>query len=246
LGRAVLTDRAPFEYRYLSARLLAEMFQHDEAARSRWRVSAGANPWIVNLQAVRADLDHANMHALAVRSEHLVSDHTGTLANSGMARYVRDQLALRRGIFEPHRGWRGGRVACYAGEARGADGEPVFLALFGSSSNVVGYRDDEPRFGEMPSDMTGLYTMLDLAREPGDPEIDLDYRWDDGQLSEDARAHAAIKFARSRARRSIGVHDFLARVFLEVEDYRYDDTFTGKVIIGTPLWVATPKPTPQH
>ena len=153
---------------------------------------------------------------------------------------------MRYGVFEPHIGWRGGRVACYAGEGRAADGGRVFLALFGSSSNVVGYLDDEPRQGEMPSDITGLYTMLDLAREPDDPEIDFDYRWDDGHVTEDSRADTAIKFARMGARTAIGEHDFLARVFIEVENYRYDDSFTGRVIVGTPLWVATPKPAPAR
>lgn len=242
----MLTDRAPFEYRYLSGRLLAELFQHDDAARRRWRVSGGFSAWIANLQVSRLDLDHTNMHALAAQSEQLVSDHTGNLANTGVGLYVRDRLTLRYGVFEPHMGWRGGRVACYAGEGLTADSERVFLALFGSSSNVVGYRDDEPRHGEIPSDITGLYTMLDLAREPNDPEIDFEYRWDDGRLSDEVRAHTAIKFAHMGARTAIGVHDFLARVFVEVENYRYDDNFTGRVIVGTPLWIATPKPSAER
>ncbi|MDQ2837697.1 MAG: hypothetical protein M3Y42_03290 [Actinomycetota bacterium] len=222
--------------------MLAEMFQHDEAARRRWQVSAGFNVWIANLQLARADLDHTNMHALAARAEQLVSDHTGDLADTRMGLYLRDRLPLRYGVFEPHMGWRGGRVACYAGQGRTAEGEQVFLALFGSSSNVVGYRDDEVRQGEVPSDITGLYTMLDLAREPGDPEIDFEYRWDDGHLDEQARAETAIKFARMGARIPIGEHEFLARIFIEVDDYRYYDDFSGKVIVGTPLWIATPKP----
>jgi hypothetical protein len=242
----MLTDRAPFEYRYLSSRLLSELFQHDDAARRRWRISGGVTAWIASLQVARSELDRTNLHALAAQSEQLVSDHTGNLADTGAGLYVRDRLALRYGVFEPHMGWRGGRVACYAGEDLTADGEPVFLALFGSSSNVVGYRDEDARLGEMPSDITGLYTMLDLAREPNDPEIDFEYRWEDARLSDEARASTAIKFARMGARTSIGVHDFLARVFLEVENYRYDDNFTGRVVIGTPLWVATPKPSQER
>ncbi len=240
----MLTDRAPFEYRYMSSRLLTHLFQQDEATRTRWRASGGFNAWVANLQVSREELDHTNLHALAARSEQLVSDHTGDLATTGAGFYLRDRLPVRYGVFEPHIGWRGGRVACYAGETRAADGERVLLALFGSSSNVVGYQDDDLRQGEMPSDITGLYTMLDLAREPSDPEIDLDYRWDDGQLNDQVRADTAIKFARRGARLAIGEHDFLARVFVQVEDYRYDDNFTGRVIVGTPLWVATPKPRP--
>lgn len=242
----MLTDRAPFEYRYLSSRLLSELFQHDDASRSGWHVSGGVSAWIANLQATRSDLDHANMHALAARAHQLVSDHTGSLSDTGLGLYVRDRLALQHGVFEPHMGWAGGRVACFAGESVTAEGERVFLALFGSASNVVGYRDDAASTGYYPSDITGLYTMLDLAREPADPEIDFEYRWDDGQLSDQARAHTAIKFSHGGARTDIGVHDVLARVFIEVEGYRYDDEFTGRVIVGTPLWIATPKPEPDH
>jgi hypothetical protein len=238
----MLTDRAAFEYRYLSGRLLAELFRHDEAARNRWQMSGALTAWIAKLQVTRVDLDHTNMHALAGRAEQLVSDHTGDLANAGVGLYVKDQLELHHGVFEPHMGWAGGQVACYTGETTTDEGERVFLALFGSASNVVGYRDDGGS-GYYPSDITGLYTMLDLAREPGDPEIDFEYRWDDGHLSDDARAHTAIKFAYGSAQIPIGVHDFLARVFIEVEDYSYNDDFTGRVIVGTPLWVATPPAT---
>jgi hypothetical protein len=242
----VLTDRSPFEYRYLSSRLLAELFQHDDAARNRWRVSGGLSAWIANLQVTRTDLDHANMHALAARAEQLVSDHTGDLASTGKGLYVKDELELRHGVFEPHMGWTGGKVACYAGESITSDGERVFVALFGSASNVVGYRNDAGGQGYFPSDITGLYSMLDLAREPSDPEIDFEYRWDDGRLSDDVRAHTAIKFAHGGAKRPIGSHGFLARVFVEIDNYRYDDEFAGRVIVGTPLWVATPRPTLDH
>ena len=239
----VLTDRAPFEYRYLSGRLLAELFQHDQAARSRWKVTGGMSAWLANLHAARSEVDQADLHALAMRSAQLVSDYTGSAANTGAGLYVRDRLNLRHHIFEPHMGWRGGAVASYSGEATADDGDRVFVSLFGSASNVVGYRDPGGT-GFYPSDMTGLYTMLDLAREPSDPEIDFEYRWDDGHLSEDALAHNAIKFALGDSPHQIGEHDFLARIFVDVEHHRYGSEFEGRVIMGAPLWIATPRPAP--
>lgn len=238
----VLTDREPFEYRYLSGRLLTALLQHDEATRRRWKIHGEIKTPLAAIQVSRAELDHTNMHALAARARQLVTDHTGDLGYVGGAHYIEDQLNLRHGIFPSLYGWRG-EVACYSGEVTTAGNERVFLALFGSASNVVGYCAGGGS-GYYPSDITGLYTMLDAAREPDDPEIEFGHRWEDGGLDNEYRAYAAIKQARGGARSNIGVHDFLAQVFLEVSNFRYDDHFTGRVIIGTPLWVATPRPTP--
>ena len=242
----VLTDREPFEYRYLSRRLLADLFQHDEATRRRWKFQAAISAWVGSLQASRASLDHTNMHALAARSEHLVTDNTSSLKKTAAAAtYIKDQLELRHGIFAPHQGWDGGEVACYSGEITNEENERVFLALFGSASNVIGYRSDGG-IGYYPSDIMGLYTMLDLVREPDDPEMDYEFRWDDGHLDAQYRAYAAVKFSHAEVCIPIGGHDFLARIFLEVSNFRYEDNFTGRVIIGTPLWIATPRPVPQN
>jgi hypothetical protein len=65
-----------------------------------------------------------------------------------------------------------------------------FLALFGSASTVVGRRDrDEGGDGYYPVRYHGTYTILDAAREDGDPQIDFDYRCEDVPLS-DARTHS--------------------------------------------------------
>ncbi len=120
----------------------------------------------------------------------------------------------------------------------------MFLALFGSASNVIGRRDRElGGTGYYPSDIDGLYALLDAAREPDDPEIDFDYRWEDARLSPEALAEDAVKYARGGARRDVGPHRFLARVFRRVEDYQ-GPGFCGQVLIGAPLWIATPPPQP--
>lgn len=238
----MLTDGEPFEYCYLSRRLLVELFQHDEAARRRWKIQGEINLQFATLQVSRAERDDSNMHALAAEAGQLVADHTGDWWDPRGAPYVKGQLDLCHGIFAPLNGWRGGEVACHSGEITTEDDERIFLALFGSASNVVGYRAGGG-VGFYPSDIMGLYTVLDLVREPDDPEIDFEFRWDDGHLDDQYRADAAIKLIRGGSHSSIGVHDFLARVFLEV-DFRFEDHSTGRVIVGTPLWIATPRPTP--
>lgn len=237
----MLTDRAPFDYIYLSRRLLTDLFEHDEAVRTRWRGSFGFNLRFLFGQFNRSDVDKTNLRALAKESSRLVSDNTGDLATPGV--YVRDRLELYAGEFEPLMGWTGGKVACYRGESFDDAGCRVLLALFGSASNVVGRRATEGSGdGFYPSDMHGLYSILDAARERADPEIQLDYRLDDLQMSEQARVSEAISFVNGGARQAIGAHDFLARVFFDVEKFEIDHRLVGRVIIGTPLWIATPRP----
>lgn len=150
---------------------------------------------------------------------------------------------MHHGVFEPHLGWIGGIVACYRGEVTCTDGERIFVALFGSASNVIGRRATAGADGGYyPSDIHGLYTILDAARERYDPEIDLEYRWDDAAMEASVRADTAMRFARNGARINVGLNDLLARVFLCAEEQRFDDGSSGRVIVGTPLWVATPRP----
>jgi hypothetical protein len=241
----MLTDRAPYEYRYLSRRLLTELFEHDEAAQPRWRRTFELTinlPLVGSVQLRRAPLDRANLRELANRSLQLVSDQTGDLVTPGY--YVYDEVELRHGTFEPHLGWSGGEVACYSSEITTNDGERVFLALFGSASNVVGRRQVDEGEGYYPSDMHGLYAILDAAREHDDAGIDFEYLWADAGMAERPRAEHAMQFARGAARRGIGRHRFLSKIFCEKEDIDLGCGVIGRVIVGTPIWIATPLPKP--
>lgn len=239
----MLTDRAPFEYRYLSRRLLTDLVQHDEAARSRWSGSFDLPLRMLSLHLHRKAPEFTNLHDLAMRSPDLVSDNTGTLSEPGL--YVRGQAELHHGVFSPHMGWLGGHIACYRGEAATPDGS-VFIALFGSASNIVGWRrrDEDDVGSYYPSDVTGLYALLDAAREPDDPEIDFDFRWDDHAMSDEDRARRAVMFAREGATSPAQALEFLARVFLVVDDDSFASEEYRRVIVGAPLWVATPRPQP--
>jgi hypothetical protein len=156
---AVLTDRAPFEYRYLSKRLLIGLMQHEEAALPRRKLSLDLNLRGIGLRGQRKPPNFKNFRDLAMRSTELVRDNTGTLDVPSY--YIHDQLDLCHGVFSPQMGWHG-HVACYQGEAIDSDGARVFLALFGSASNVEGRRQrDEDTSEYYPSDMTGLYAFLD-------------------------------------------------------------------------------------
>lgn len=233
----MLTDRAPFEYVYLSKRLLTDLVQHEEAAKPRSTWSFNAHVKGFGFHRESKSPNYANLRDLAMRSTDLVSDNTGSVEFPGY--YIRDRLDMWHGAFRPHMGWRG-TVACYRGERTMADGRKTFVALYGSASNVIGRRPNKLERSEFyPSDMQGLYSLLDVVREHDDPAISLDFALDDYGLTEGARADTAIHFATHGATRSLGEHDFLARVFIDVEDHTSRSGFTGRVIVGAPIWIAT-------
>jgi hypothetical protein len=243
-GVRMLSDRAPFEYLYMSRRLLTDLVQHDEAARPRVKRELSFNFKWISYQGQRRPPDLGNPHDLASRSLDLVSDHAGGLDDQ-WSPYVHAEIQLSSGVFTPLIGWNGGTVACFRGEVTTTDGLSVFVALFGSASNLVGYRSgDDAISGFTPSDMTGLYALLDAVREPDDPEISLQCRLDDQALAREHVAQVAIEFARSGARQGSQTLTFLARRLLPVDGYRGREDKFDRVLIGAPLWVATPAPMP--
>jgi|SRR6266536_5015021 len=92
--------------------------------------------------------------------------------------------------------------------------------------------------------MHGFYAILDTARERDDAGIDFEYVWADAGMAERPRAEHAMQFARGAARRGIGRHCFLSKVFCEKDDIDLGRGVTGRVIVGTPVWIATTLPQP--
>jgi hypothetical protein len=242
----MLTDRDPVEYQYMSKRLLTDLVKHEEAARSRFQLQPAFSIFGISLGLSRRSADYDNLYELAGRSLQLVSDHTAGL-ESTWSPYVHATVDLRSGAFEPLQGWRGGHVACFAGEATTDEGASVFVALIGSASNWRGFRaDDETLGGFTPSDMLGLYGLVDAVREPDDPEIGLRERMDELDFERGRKLRQAIDFVRKGAR-PFGPQrlSFLAHRMMSEENYRIDDVTYDRVLVAAPLWIATPAPTPS-
>jgi hypothetical protein len=242
----MLTDRHPIDYLYLSRRLLSDLVQHEQAAQSRWQFQPSFTLMGFSLGVGRRRADFDNLYDLAHRSQQLVSDNTGGLDQVG-SHYVLATLKLRNGVFEPLMGWRGGRVACFQGEATADDGASVFVALFGSASNWRGFRaDEETLSGFTPSDVMGLYGVLDAVREADDPEVGLEEKINELDLQRDHKLDEAVRFARLGVRSSDPQQlTFLARHLMSTENYQSDDGSYDRVLIAAPLWIATPMPTPS-
>lgn len=238
----MLTDRAPVDYRYLSRRLLTDLVQHDESsvsARRGWRSTVGFSLFGFNIQVQRQRPDLNNMHELAERSLTLVSDNCAGLGRP--AEYIHDELDLQRGVFPILAGWHG-EIACFASEVQTEMDGRIFLALFGSVRNLTSRREAEDSLPFHPSDGDGLYALLNEVRERQDPEVHHDYLWEDYRHSPEGRAETAIMFARGGTDGPAERLEFLARIFTTAYDYeRHTDRY-DQVVIGSPLWVATPRP----
>lgn len=238
------TDRSPINYLYLSRRLLTGVVQQDEASlsRSNWSVNVSPVP-VVGVSRERKPPDYDNLYDLAVRSTEATSDHTGSIDNP-WGIYLHGEMEMHFGVFPPHQGWEG-HVACYRGESKTADDQPVYVALFGSGSNVIGRRPTDDTSEWYPSSVDGLYMFLDSIREDGDPEVDLIYRTADYGMSVEARVETALRHANGGARADLGRLEFLAVILLAEDDHESREIdFSGRVILAAPLWVATPNPKP--
>ena len=66
----------------------------------------------------------------------------------------------------------------------------------------------------------------------------------DPALRESIVSREARKLCVGGQPHDIGEHDFLARIFIDIDHHRYGDEFEGRVIMGAPLWAATRRPTP--
>lgn len=236
------TDRGPIDYLYLSGRLLQDLNEQDEAfRRPRRRKSFGLSFFGVTANVESPAPSQDSLRAIARRSADLVSDQTGTIAQPSY--YVRDELEISHGVFAPHMGWPGGAVAAYRSTVATEHGL-MTIALFGSASNVVGHRDSNKGEGYYPSDIMGLYALLDAVREPYDPEINVNFRTDDVAMAPVARAATAVRLAEGGASEPLGRLDVLFRLLIDQDDVKLRNGTRSRVLLGTPLWIATPEPRP--
>ncbi len=151
--------------------MLRDLNEQDEAfRRPPRRKSFGLSLLGASINVEGPATTQTGLRAIARRSAALVSDQRGSVEQPSY--YVRDELDIWHGVFAPHMEWRGGAVAAYRSAVMTEHGLTT-IALFGSASNVVGYRAGADGEGYYPSDIMGLYTLLDVVREPQDPEIDL-------------------------------------------------------------------------
>jgi hypothetical protein len=133
-------------------------------------------------------------------------------------------------------------IAAMKAEVEDPERGKILVALFGSASNYTGRKPVPDELREIPSDVDGLYGILSRTSEPGDPEIRDDFLDRDlgyeprGKVDTAVRLLGGSRFAGFRQDR----FDLLMQVFVAADDMKPYDL----VIVGAPVWIATPLPLP--
>lgn len=242
------TDNDPVDYVYVSNRLTRNVVQQHEAARKDWRAVFNLKGGPLSLGVRALSPDYRNRYDLAHRATAAVSQNTGDLASPGT--YIRATLQMQLckvvvliGFDDPNAEVAG----VFADQSVPGIGR-VFVALFGSISNLVGWRRS-PRLDteRHPSDAAGLYEILNATREPNDPVVDTNHLTDDRLLDTADCFDAAhgIAFRHNEPLLPVRPLEFLA-VNLHFETgLQLDGNTYDAALLGAPLWVATPRPAPM-
>jgi len=169
-----------------------------------------------------------------------VSGITSSLGQ-GWGDYIRAELDLTLGTIDVHQGWKSQlNVTIAAMKAEVADPEfgRVFVALFGSASNYTGRNPVPNELAEVPSDVDGLYGILDRTREFQDPEIENEFLDRDLRYSPSSRTDFAVRLLngpRYGGFRSDRFDVLFQSFCIDDSTKPYD-----LVVLGAPVWIATP------
>ena len=242
------TDNDPADYVYISQRLTRETVQQHEAARPLKRTSAGFNLRVVELRREEVPVDFESRFDLANRATTAVKGLTGMLSAPGP--YIRETIGLDFMKVQVFIGFENtGRqlIAGYFSDLTLSDGSRVFIALFGSITNVRGWRATDILEADVyPSDAAGLYEILDSAREPQDAPIIKRYIKDGRGLDAIGRFNAAhaIAFRDNQPLRYSGEFEFLAVSHHLVSDVTLNGQHYDVALLGAPIWIRSPQPIP--
>jgi hypothetical protein len=242
------TDNDPTEYRYISERLTRELVQQDEAARPRKRWSAGVSLHGLELRRTEAPVKFKNRFDLAVRTTAAVQNLTGTLA--APADFIHETIGLSFMKVQVHLGFEGTGyqlVAGYFSDLELPNIGRVFVALFGSITNVRGWRRTDVLQADVsPSDADGLYEILASTLEPKDAPIIGSYLMDERELTAEDRFNSAhaIAFRHNEPLRYSGEFEFLAVNHGLTHNISLGHRHYDVAVLGAPIWVRTPPPVP--
>ncbi len=242
------TDNDPVDYVYISERLTREIVQQHEAARPRKRWSAGFNLHWIELRKNHVPVDFENRFELADRASTSVANLTGALSAPGP--FIRETTDLSFMKVQVHLGFKGTGhqfVAGYFADLILDDLGRVFIALFGSITNVRGWRKtDELQADVSPSDVAGLYELLSSSLEAVDAPVVKRRIRDDRELTLDDRFESAhgIAFRHSEPLRNRRELEFLAVSHELVFDISLHQQHYDVALLGSPVWIRTPQPKP--
>ena len=185
----VPTDTWPVHFRYISRRLVKEIVQQHEATRPRVKASFSFPLRAIGLTLIRRDPDYLNLYDLTRRATEAIDNLTGSVEFPGT--YVRAELDITPGYFTVLMGWQDRShvdIAAMMTRTHVEDVGSVLVGLFGSISNYTWRVPKSEGLGEIPSDVAGLYEILDRTAEDGDPTLDPERVEDEADVIPESRA----------------------------------------------------------
>ena len=237
------TDNWPVDFRYISKRLVREIVQQHEAAAGRALGGARLRFGPISLPLGKRVPDYKNPFELVRRATVAVSDNTGTLERPG--EYVRAMVDLREGYINLFLRERHPpvKVAVMSADVEVPHVGRTLAVLLGSLSNYRHRRSEDYRGAGLPSDVSGCYEILERVRERGDPRIDTSHFRRGAGYHSDILVDSALKLKYELAEIvPLEYLELLARIFFVVEDHTWKGTEYDRVLVGAPVWVATPGP----
>jgi hypothetical protein len=239
----VTTDNWPLKHIYVSRRLSRQIIDKHMAAEQGLVGELTLGTGDVNVKLGSRDVDVENQFALVRAATDAVKNHTGSLKDP--KEYVHDALDMRACSFRVLSGWEQGankEVAGFCADTWVDDVGLVFVALFGSIYNFLGYsKEERETTGWYPSSLDGLYQLLAEMVEPEDSGISPQWLAMDQDLDDDERCRMAATVFFTPQLPLPERLEFLAQTFIS----RRDLELRGEawpaydlVIVGTPIWVA--------
>ena len=170
------------------------------------------------------------------------TDNTSSLQQSWGV-YIRAELLLSMGSIASHQGFKGTghfEFAVITSSFDDAELGRVLVALFGSMSNYEHIRPVADEVGEIPSDVAGLYAILDRVLEPSDNEIHKMRIDEEFQFGKHERAEEIVRLLDGPRHGVFPKERFdvlFQSFFVEEQISPYDHVF-----VGSPIFIATPLP----
>lgn len=97
--------------------------------------------------------------------------------------------------------------------------------------------------GWWPSDIAGLYHILEAAREQIDPQPSASYLKREAHSGDSSTYATAMIICRHIAKRfPVERLEFVAKAFHHVHGVEIAGATYDTILVGTPIWVATPQP----
>lgn len=235
----MVTDNWPVEFLYISHRLTRKIVQQHEVAERQPNFAVSIPTPLGSISGSRRLPDYNNPYDLARRATSAVVNMTGTLDAAVAGEYLRTTLdfaccefPVLDGLFDV--------AALFADQTTPNHGR-VFVALFGSIRNYIGYQPTEDATsGWTPSDVRGIYGLLaesleERDRKPMREEVEADLALPSEWRFHIARTlsnHISARFQREHLEVLAKKHHHEAGV--EIGGVLYDNAF-----LGAAVWAAT-------